>query len=99
MPSSRRRRPGLTRRPFFLFMNCFALPLACYGNGFFEGPGQPVNVGCIIAVDRPGFGFLFPAARFSVYGNAEALTLPEELFFNTHPPLPPPSHSFAPPIR
>src|SRR5258708_4831428 len=88
MPPSRRRRPGLTRRPFFLFMNCFALPLACYGNGFFEGPGQPVNVGYIIAVDRPGFGFLLRAARFAVYGNADALTIREELFFDTRQVFP-----------
>src|SRR5258708_12992109 len=105
MPPSRRRRPRLTRRPFFLFMNCFALPLACYGNGFFEGPGQAINVGYIIAVDRPGFGFLLRAARYAVCSNVDALAIREKLLFDActvfpaplnYLPVPAPFHPTTP---
>ena len=69
-------------------MNCFALPLACCRNGFFEGHGQAINVGYIIAVDRPGFGFLLRAARFAVRGNADALAIREELLFDARQVFP-----------
>src|SRR6266699_1881681 len=65
-----------------LFVNCFALPLACCRNGFFESPGQAVNVSYIIAVDRPDFSFLLQAIRFAVRGNADALAIREELLFD-----------------
>src|SRR6266699_6650435 len=65
-----------------LFVNCFALPLACCRNGFFESPGQAVNVSYIIAVDRPDFSFLLQAARFAVRGNADALAIRKELLFD-----------------
>src|SRR5215471_3764029 len=88
MPPSRRRRPGLTPRPFFLFMNDFALPLACLGNSFFEGTSQAINVGYIIAVDRPGFGFLLWTVRLAVCGNADALAVRKELLLDTRQVFP-----------
>src|SRR5437660_1451924 len=69
-------------------MNRFALPLACCRNGFFESPGQAINVGYVIAVDRPGFGFLLWAARFAVRGNADALAIREELLFDARQVFP-----------
>ena len=71
-----------------LFVNCFALPLACCRNGFFEGNGQAVNVGYIIAVDCPGFGFLLRTARFAVRDNADALAIREELLFDARQVFP-----------
>src|SRR5215469_7145805 len=80
MRRSKPQRPGLTRR--ILFVNCFALPLACCGNGFFEGPGQAINAGQVITVDSPCLGFLLRAAWFAVRGNTDALATREELFFD-----------------
>src|SRR2546429_9387791 len=69
-------------------MHRLALPLTRLGNSLAQRLCQPIDVGNIIAIDRPGLRFLLRSRWFAVDDNPNALAIRKELFFDASQLLP-----------
>src|SRR5258708_1749950 len=71
-----------------LFVHGLAFPLASRRDGCLQGFSQSIEVGHVVAIDRPGLGFLLGMRWFAISGNADALAIREKFLFDARQLLP-----------
>src|SRR2546421_10594529 len=50
-------------------VNGLALPFTCLGDYLFEGFGQAIDIGDVVAIDCPGLRFLLGCCRLTINSN------------------------------